>query len=497
MDRDELYDKTDPKSIEAYAQKLIGKKFIDVGDMELPTAIKEDLSQYENKSRKGGLGNFLEEQFFCYRANSDSEPDFEEAGVELKVTPYEKRGDGKLRAGERLVLTMISYKDPVEEDLYDSHLWHKCRVILLIYYLRDKSLKSNMLYHIDYAKLFTPPEKDRRIIEQDYQIIIEKIRSGQADKLSESDTNYLGACTKGATAKKSIVPQEYYAPDVMARRRAFCFKNAYMTSVLNSYIVPGKDTYQPIIKNADDLEGHTFETIVLDMINKYAGVTDKDLCAEFDVEYRKNEKSLWSRLVYRILGISADENGEDHAEEFEKANIQVKTIRLEESGKIKESMSFPTINFKKFAEEGWEDSDIYNYFSETKFLFVVFRKCGDTCVLKGAQFWNMPYDDLNITVKQGWEAIQKVVRDGVELRVVPWGDSYRVENNFPSKSDNEIIHIRPHAARSYNVLEDGTVYGNGTIADSDELPDGRRMTKQCFWLNNTYVLAQLDTELKK
>ena len=50
---------------------------------------------YANKLRKGGLGNLLEEVFFGYKANSNQEADFAEAGVELKVTPYEvkKRGN--------------------------------------------------------------------------------------------------------------------------------------------------------------------------------------------------------------------------------------------------------------------------------------------------------------------------------------------------------------------------------------------------------------------
>lgn len=83
------------------------------------------------------------------------------------------------------------------------------------------------------------------------------------------------------------------------------------------------------------------------------------------------------------------------------------------------------------------------------------------------------------------------------LTPVRQGDSFIVENNFPKKADNRIIHIRPHTGKAYTQLEDGAVYGSGTIANSDELPDGRRMTKQSFWLNNTYVVSQLDEALKQ
>lgn len=59
------YDKTDPKSIEQYAQRLIGHTFNDVKKWELPRVVKEELF-YEDKSRKGGLGNFIEEHLFLH-----------------------------------------------------------------------------------------------------------------------------------------------------------------------------------------------------------------------------------------------------------------------------------------------------------------------------------------------------------------------------------------------------------------------------------------------
>ena len=37
---------------------------------------------------KGAIGTVIEESWFGYSPNSESEPDFPEAGVELKVTPY-------------------------------------------------------------------------------------------------------------------------------------------------------------------------------------------------------------------------------------------------------------------------------------------------------------------------------------------------------------------------------------------------------------------------
>lgn len=494
------YDVKNPKSIEKYAQKLIGHTFNEVKEWNVPNAIKEGVNTYSNKSRKGGLGNFIEEQFFGYRANSDSSADFAEAGVELKVTPYEIKKSGKPSAGERLVLTMISYEHEIEPEFFNSHLWGKCKLILLIYYLRDKTLPSNMDYRIDYAQLFTPPDTDLKIIIDDYNTIINKVVSGKANELSESDTMYLGACTKGSNAEKSTVPQAYYAPDVKARKRAFCFKNSYMTYVLNNYIVPKENTYienehedenyEPIIKSVEDLNNTTFQDYIIKQIEKYNGKTDKELCSLFSREFNNN-KSQWIELAYRMLGIKSNK-----AEEFQKANIVVKAIRLKEDGKMVESSPLPNWKAKEIINQQWEDSDLYKYFSETKFLFVVFKKNQEKYYLKGAQLWNMPAEDIDTKVRSGWEEVKKIIQDGLILTKKETKSGVIVKNNLPDKKANEVIHVRPHTAKRLYVFEDGSTLGNGTITHTDELPDGRRIPRQSFWINNTYILSQLKPELK-
>lgn len=42
------------------------------------------------KQNKAYFGHAFETNFYNYDINSTSAPDFEEAGVELKVTPYKK-----------------------------------------------------------------------------------------------------------------------------------------------------------------------------------------------------------------------------------------------------------------------------------------------------------------------------------------------------------------------------------------------------------------------
>lgn len=467
------YDETNPISIEEYAQGLIGKTFSEVckeDDINQSMVVKEIANyevNHENKKRKGGLGEIIEERYFHYKCNSDSRPDFDKAGVELKVTPFKINKNGTYAAKERLIITMIDYFAVVSEKFEDSHLWKKAQLILIIYYLYQQELENRLDYKIKYAKLFTPSVQDIKIIKHDFAIIVEKIKAGKAHELSEGDTLYLGAAPKAST---SIDRRKQPYNDELAKPRAFAFKNSYMTYVLNNYIIPGKKTYEPIIK-ADVLE--SFEEYVTGKINEYTDYTVQELCTIFNVEFEKRPKNLEAMLAYRILGIKGN-----HAEEFEKANIVVKTIRVGKNNKIKESMSFPTFKFKELVEEDWDTSTFGNYLSETRFLFVVYKFDSNNILhLKGCQLWNIPYEDLNIEVQKVWKKTKQVLVEGLQVVRV----NGRNRNDFPNSSENPVCHVRPHAQNSN---------------DTYELPDGRKYPKQCFWLNNSYILKQINSEFK-
>lgn len=482
FDKNLGYDPTNPQSIERYAVQLENKTFLDVvTDKE--NVSSDAVEAYANKLRKGGLGNLLEEVYFGYKANSNQEADFPEAGVELKATPYEVTQKGELRAGERLVLTMINYDGPIEAEFYKSHAWEKMRLILLIYYWRNKQLNSNLLYKIGYVKLFTPPEEDLEIIKKDYNYIVNTIKDGRAHELSEGDTMYLGACTKGATAEKSTVPQ-HYGDNIPARKRAFCFKNSYMTYVLNHYIA-GKSSDNSILKDATGLKEKSFEEILSDIVGNYVGKSDKELCEKFGREYNNN-KAQWNDLAYKILGIR-----DEHADEFEKANIKVKTIRIEENNTIRESMSFPPFKFLDLVEEEYEDSVLHDYFEETRLFFFVWKRDGDVYRVKGCLLWNMPHFDLDVTVRREWEQYKRIIQYGVQFtKCVDNVGKVSFKNNLPNKSETEIIHVRPHATKAAYRFKDGEEYGN-VERDANVLPSGEYMTTQSFWINNNYILKQL------
>lgn len=441
----------------------------------------------DSKELKGGIGHVVEESWYGYKINSDARPDFPEAGVELKVTGVVRDKNGEYRAKERLVLNIINYMKEVKTTFETSSFWCKNKTLMLfIYeYLKDRPRSE---FPVLAAELFTYPTEDLFIIRDDWEKIVGKIRAGRAHELSEGDTLYLGACTKGATAESSMKQQPY--SDIPAKQRAYCLKNKYMTYVIRTLF--GKQRDEIIVRDAKVLENKSFEDYVIGKLDEYRGKSVEELKTEFKVTSKA--KNLESMLAFRVLGIRGNK-----AEELEKAGVVVKTIRIGKNGKIKENMSFPAFKYRELAEETWEDSTFGEYLRNTRFLFVVYRYDADgkTLRLMGGQFWNIPYSDLENNVKMVWKETRNIIKEGrLTVDIV----NGTLQNNFPKKTDNPVSHVRPHGQTrfgSVNLLPEGTHVNVKSSDGSLVWPYEDKYPDHCFWLNNSYILSQLDERFKR
>lgn len=408
---------------------------------------------------KGAIGTVLEESWFGYTPNSESEPDFPEAGVELKATPYLRTHSG-IRAKERLVCNIINYMTEYQKTFKTSDFWHKCETLLIMSYEHKEDVSKGE-YTIDKAILFSYPTEDLIIIEQDWQKIINKIRAGLAHTITEGDTLYLAACTKGVNA--SSVRQQPFS-DIPTKQRAYSLKSSYMTRILNSYIF-GCEEDEHIIKDWHVLTHSTFEDFIIEKLKPHYGKTVARLSVYYGlITGAKNANEL---LLSKMLGI---EGRASQTNEFKNANIVPKTIRIQKTGTIKESMSFPTFKFTEIIKEDWETSELRDILEPTKFMFVIFKENqSGEYVFERVMFWNMPVQDLE-EVQRVWNRTVAVIKEGVQLSF----DGKVTRNNLPKQSESRVAHVRPHGRDSH---------------DTYPLPDGRSMTKQCFWLNREYIEA--------
>jgi|GEM_PF-1070262 len=206
-----------------------------------------------------------------------------------------------------------------------------------------------------------------------------------------------------------------------------------------------------------------FERLALKRLSYYFGKTQTELKQTFSVD--SSAKNINEVLLSKMLGIDGKLAS---SPELKDSNITPKTIRIQKTGHIKESMSFPTFRFQEIIKQDWEDSDFYHVLKDSLFMFVIFdeNNAGDY-VFKRVKFWRMSEKDL-LEAKKVWERTVQIIRDGVKLEY----DGRITRNNLPGSSESPVAHVRPHAKNSQ---------------DTYPLPDGRTMTKQCFWLNREYI----------
>ena len=460
-----LYDKTSKDSILAYARMLLGKSIHDLHPDAQPL-----------NSGKGDLGQCVEVYHFGYDINGNAEADFNEAGLELKCTPLKTLQEGSMVSKERLVLNIINYIDEFDKTFETSSFTHKNALILLMFYLHIKGVDNlDLLFKI--IRLWHIPEEDLKIFMDDWNVIHEKIVNGLAHELSEGDTLYLAACVKGSKGGANKKPQK--VGGILADQRAYSIKSSYLNHIIvdslshpemcdgvtmtpkqKRAIEKRKAELGSIVRSVRDYQqSETFEQLVKRRFKPYIGMSVDAISKSLNVKVSTSPKAISYSVCRAILGVK-----ERHIAEFEKAGLQLKTIRLEHNGNLKEAMSFQTIKYREIVdEEEWEESDWYNTIAARRFLFIVFRKAKDRlpsdAVLEQVFFWSMPRKDIAAA-----ESFWRDTRDKVR------SDDYA---HFIKSTEHSVCHVRPKAKNA---------------ADMIETPQGGKAKKLCYWLNRDYIL---------
>lgn len=417
-----------------------------------------------NKKNKGNFGTLLEEFYFGYKPNSNSEADFKEVELELKSTPLKQLKNGKWVCKERLVLNIINYFDLPKEDFFNSSFWKKNKNILLVFYLWEVH-QISIDYIIDLVDIWNFPSKDLKIIEKDWKLVQSKIIKGEAHLLSEGDTFYLGACTKGSTAEKSYRKQPFSSEP--AKQRAFSLKRSYLNTIYET--LKGNIKLESILSD-EDLESSSIESVIIKKFIPFYNLTDIQIQNKLNIELNRKSKNYFFSISKRILGVGE----KDFIEEFEKANILIKSIKVEENGRIKENISFPSFKFEELIKEDWENSSIKE-FVENKFLFVFYKKEKENIKLEKSIFWNLNSIDLN-EFEKVFEKTKLIIKQGNIVKEI--SNNGIVKNNFPKISESYLSHIRPHARDRNDTYP---------LPTSDSKTNKKDFTKQSFWINSSYL----------
>lgn len=429
------YDKSSVDSIFEFACKLTGKSLAEL--VSLPKGIA-------NQKNRGDLGSLIEKYFFEHQPSTSHGPDFSDAKLELKTTGVIRNKDGKYKAKERLVLTMINYELISREQWDSSYFLRKCKLMIILFYLFTKDVSVFDRRFVLAPLIYKMSTEDEVVIKRDWNTIRKKVLDGKAHELSEGDTFYLGACRKGSGGESEALQRQPFSNE-LAKSRAFSFKQGYVNKIIDGHL---EDRGSLGVS-----ESVTFEDATELRFKPYMNLSTSEISSRLHIHKRDlNQKGFHRQLANRILSA-----GEQTITELEKAGIELKTVRLKQSGQPRESMSFPGFKTLEIVNQDWEESNFAEKI-ERKFLLVIFKPDEDGVerLLKVA-YWNMPYSD-RMEAKRVWEETKK--RAAIDAK------------NLPRATESNVAHVRPKAR-------------NGE--DKELTPQGEMVIKKCFWLNSGYI----------
>lgn len=457
------YDINSKESIVNYAKNLEGYSLREkCGNLEL-----------NKKGNKGGFGQLLEKHYFLYEPNSNANADFDTVNLELKSSPLKELKSHQHVSKEKLVLNIINYFDIVNQTFETSSFMKKNTNLLLVFYFYEKE-KDILDYKIEIVGEWNFPSIDLITIKKDWETIFKKVNSGKAHELSEGDTIYLSAATKGS--KGGSLREQPYSK-VKAPQRAYSLKQGYVNHII-SLLSGINNKYGRVITSLNEIKNKSLEEVIVSKFEKYYKKTDEEILAVLNINLNKKSKNYYANITKAILGIELD----NEIEEFKKADIIVKTVRLKENSLPKEDISFPTFRFQEIVNEEWEESNLLKTI-ESKFLFIFYQIGKDGLYLEKVIFWNMNNRDI-LDVKKVWEETKNIVTKGEIVNSIKTNKSgkERRVTNFPNKKFSRVAHVRPHAINKNDTYP---------LPAVEKLTNKEEYTKHCFWLNSQYVRDEI------
>lgn len=212
----------------------------------------------------------------------------------------------------------------------------------------------------------------------------------------------------------------------------------------------------------DELLSKSFDEIIIGRFAPFIGKNEQEIKDHFQLQYKSTVKNKFSILANAIASNGANLRV-NQSEEFQKSGLNMKTIRVQANGRIKEAMSFENINYQEVYDvDDWIDSRLYELFT-SRFLFVVYREQNEGMndfILDKVFFWTMPQSDLEVA-ESYWKNIKENVRSN---RINP--------RYFWKISDKNYFHVRPKGQNSTDLAIN---------------PNGGKCKKYCYWFNNEYI----------
>jgi DNA mismatch repair protein MutH len=465
------YDHTDEESIMARARMLEGKtlRFVSENSPYEEEAFK--------KSNKGNIGNFVEKHWFGILNNSNPAPDFEEAGIELKVCPI-KRSSGALVTDQRTKICSIDFFKLYDETWESSHVKNKLNKVLFIFYQRKEEHEDLYDKKVLGAALWELSKQDRLdTIVSDWHTAYKVNIHGMSHELSETFFDILSTSrtTGGKTidGENDMVKQPNTNFESYVKKRAFSLKQSFTKQFWQEYKKP--ESFESIVESLNVSKTKNFEDELMKSFAPYIGKDIGEIAERFEIPI-PSSKSAVATIVKKMIGFKSVKS---KIKEFEQLGILVKTVPIKTSdNSLFESISFPKFLIREFTNENWDESTFSNYINRILFVPVSREKKKGVDikdrVLEKPFFWSPSTSQLKLIIDE-WEMYKTQASEKLVIYEKPWDNKkgyIEQITNLSNEKETKIIHIRPHAQNS---------------KDRDVDNFGTSVIKQSFWLNKKFV----------
>ena len=478
------YDGTMPKNtehrytkarVEELLEACLGKRLGEIDRNNVFARAKE------NPKITGIAGDVIEQSVFGYDANSDSSPDLDIDGIptELKTTGIRKskKTPGEYEAKEPMSITAVSPETIIGEEFSGSRFWHKLAHLLLVYYLYDSDktvlAAGYAAFPVKGYQFLEFSDDDRKILEQDWLIVRDFIRSLDGNEDLYPDISHL----RDKLLFIDTAPKWPNPP-------RFRLKRSVVSGIVREHFGGLLEQLPKAYGSYAEIDGKCHEIAA-----RYRGKTIARLMEELGIS-GKPDKGIGERLVVRMFGGGAKKM-QDIAL-FSKIGLLGKTVVLTERGGRTEDMKLLRINFDEISNVGEEfpDSSFYDYFAGRQLLCVVFQEHGSSDfgsnIFLG--FKRLVFSDgfISLNVRPVWERIRELVIYK-DLRDVPVLD----------KQGKALLNKTgiPRTAPNFPKSSEGLLFVRGDSSDSTKKPEtvnGIPMYRQYLWIKGSHICRELD-----
>ncbi len=183
-----------------------------------------------SRTRAKGWAGQLIERYLGANAASQPEPDFVSLGIELKTIPVNRHG----RAKESTFVCMAPMRASSGLRWSDSTVRHKLKRVLWVPVEADPGI-APANSRTGNAFLWSPSPQQARILEQDWQELVEMLCFGEIDKISAKHGEYLQIRPKAANAASLAHTTLAEGETGLTLPRGFYLRTRFTNMLLKEY----------------------------------------------------------------------------------------------------------------------------------------------------------------------------------------------------------------------------------------------------------------------